>query len=135
VVLDATRVCHHEASHRPALQASCVSTKRKPALRAAAPARVKAHSVEQTEASVLVLIAAAAQACRTKDIAGLVDCLENAVALYEQFPEHAQLEGSQARAVLIFVRSARDLSKALDRPDDDLQELEARAEALHSSIH
>ena len=64
-----------------------------------------------------------------------MDCLERAVALYEQFPKHAKVEGSQLRAVGVFVRGARDLSKALDRPDDDLQELEARAEALHSSIH
>ena len=84
---------------------------------------------------MLVLVAAAAQACRIKDIAGLVDCLQKAVALYEQFPKHARVEGSQACALLIFVRSARDLSKTLGRPDRDLRELEARAEALRSSIH
>jgi hypothetical protein len=36
---------------------------------------------------------------------------------------------------ITFVRSARDLSKTLSRPDDDLQGLERRAEALRAPIH
>ncbi|MDB5927123.1 MAG: hypothetical protein JWN13_6059 [Betaproteobacteria bacterium] len=111
------------------------ATKKAP-LRAKARARDKADSVEQTEASVLVMVAAAAKALRPKDIDVLIHCLDRAVSLYEQHPKHAQHEGSQLRAVLTFIRSARGIAGALGRRDDDLRRLEARAEALgRSPIH
>jgi hypothetical protein len=81
------------------------------------------------------MVSAAAQACRTKQMPRLVDCLRSAVEVYEQHPLHAQHESSQLGALLTFIRSAQSLAKTLAIPDDELPELEARAEALRSPIH
>jgi hypothetical protein len=103
------------------------AAKRKPALRVRAPARNTATSREQTEATVLVLIAVAAQATRDKDIDGLIGCLRRAIEVYERHPGHAQAEGNQLRSLIMFVQSARGLA--------DTRRLETRAAALRRSIH
>lgn len=63
----------------------------------------------------------------------VVDCLGTAVAIYEQHPSCAHEPMSQLLDLLVFIRSARSLSKMLKREDDDLRELEERAEALRQS--
>lgn len=55
------------------------------------------------------------------------------VRIYEQHPSCAHDPTSQLLDLLVFIRSARSLSKTLKRQDDDLRELEERAEALRTA--
>jgi hypothetical protein len=58
------------------------------------------------------------------------------VALYEQNLNCIHEPTSQVLDLLVFIRSARSLSKTLKREDDDLRELEDRAEVLRRfSLH
>ena len=88
---------------------------------------------EEVAAYVCALVQGATQAVRDRDIKRVVDCLAAAVELYEQHPSCIQKPTSQLRDLLVFIRSARSLSKTLKREDDDLRELEERAEALRQS--
>jgi hypothetical protein len=110
----------------------------------AAPGTAKARveetdSYEQTEASVLVLVAAAAKAVRARDIDGLIACLDKGVAV--RHPAHAQQERSQLRALITFIRSARSRAHVATAPMGTsttrrrTDVLEHRAESLHSTIH
>jgi hypothetical protein len=62
-----------------------------------------------------------------RDIEGVVRCLAAGVALYEQHPTCVHEPTSQLRNLFVFIRSARSLSKKLKREDEDLRELEERA--------
>lgn len=91
---------------------------------------------KEIAAHVLAHVQGAAHAVRERDIQGVVQRLDAAVALYEQHPSCVHEPTSQLRELLMFIRAARSLCKALKREDDDLRELEDRAEALRvSALH
>jgi hypothetical protein len=77
----------------------------------------------------------ARQAVREQNITAVIDALAEAVAVYEQHPSAAHEPTSQLRDLLVFIRSARSLCKTLRQPDDDLRDLENRAEALRPRLH
>ena len=88
---------------------------------------------EEVAGYISALVQGATQAVRDRDIERVVDCLVAAVELYEQHPSCIQKPTSQLRDLLVFIRSARSLSQTLKREDDDLRELEERAEVLRRS--
>jgi hypothetical protein len=88
---------------------------------------------EEVSAHVIAHVQGAAQAVGERNIEGVVRCLDAAVALYEQHPSCVHEPTSQLLDLLEFIRSARSLSQTLKRADDDLRELEGRAEGLRQS--
>src|SRR4051812_15120061 len=84
---------------------------------------------------VLALIHRARGAVREQDITGAIDALTRAVGIYEQHASEAHGPTSLLLDLLVFIRSMRSLCKTLKRPDDDLRELEDRAEALRRPLH
>ena len=73
----------------------------RPSARAADARKIRERRADRT--SVLLLLAAAAKACREQKIDTLVECLRSAVAIYEAHPTHAQAERSQLPALLTWV--------------------------------
>ena len=95
-----------------------------------------AADIEEIAAYVSAHVQGAAQAVRERDIESVVQRLDAAVALYEQHPSCVHEPTSHLLDLLAFIRSARSLCKTLKREDDDLRELEGRAEALRrSALH
>lgn len=92
-----------------------------------------AANSEKIAAHVSAQMQGAHAAVRAQDIEAVVDCLSTAVAIYEQHPSCIHEPTSQLRDLLVFIRSARSLSKTLKRDDEDLRELEERAEVLRQS--
>jgi hypothetical protein len=90
-------------------------------------------SPEQVAAHVLAHIQGAMQAVQNQDIESMIDCLAASVALYEEHPSYVQEPTNQLRGLLVLIRSGRSLCKTLARADDDLRDLEQRAEALRQS--
>ena len=88
---------------------------------------------DEIAAFVSAHVQGAAQAVRERDIEAVARCLDAAVALYEQNPSCIHDVRSQMLDVLVFVRSARSLSKTLKREDHDLRDLEDRVEVLRQS--
>lgn len=87
----------------------------------------------ETPAYVSAYMQGAHEAVRAQDIERVVECLSTAVAIYEQHPSCVHEPKSQLRDLLVLIRSARSLSNTLKRPENDLLELEERAEALRQS--
>lgn len=92
-----------------------------------------AATSEEAAAYVSAYMQGAHGAVRAQDIETVVDCLSTAVAIYEQHPSCIHEPTSQLLDLLVFIRSTRSSSKTLKRADDDLRELEERAEALRQS--
>ena len=74
-------------------------------------------------------------AMREQDMPGLTSALTAAVNLYEQHPTQVHEPESHLRDLLVFVRSARSICQTLGQSEDELRELEDRAEALRRPLH
>jgi len=90
---------------------------------------------DDVSSDVLALIRLSRQAVREQDIMAVINALTRAVNVYEQHPTAVHEPTSHLRDLLVFIRSTRSICKTLKRPDDDLRELEERAEALRRPLH
>ena len=90
---------------------------------------------EGVAAAVAVCIARGAQAVRDQNLGEVEKALDDAVSLYEQHPTYVREPDSHLRDVLVFIRSARSLCKTLGDREDELRELEERAEVLRRPLH
>jgi hypothetical protein len=90
---------------------------------------------EGVAAAVAVCLARGHQAARDQNLNEVIRTLDAAVGLYEQHPTYVREPDSHLRVLLVFIRSARSLCKTLDEREDELRELEERAEALRRPLH
>jgi hypothetical protein len=94
-----------------------------------------AVSSERVAEDVLALLMGAARARVRMNLPVMVEGLVAAVELYEQYPTEVHSGRSEMRKLLAFIRHAAGVHRELDYPDRQLQDLEARAEALRRPLH
>jgi len=90
---------------------------------------------EGIAAAVEAHIGRIVQAVREQDMKTVVEELSGAVSLYERYPRVAHGPTSQVQDLLVFIRSARDVCEKLGESEDELRDLEQRAEALRQRLH
>jgi hypothetical protein len=90
---------------------------------------------EGIAATVEAHIARAVQAAREQDMKTVIEELSGAVSLYEQYPRVAHGPASHVADLLAFIRSAREICEKLGESEDELRDLEQRAEALRQRLH